>query len=318
MRLTSGVSKIAVGVVALLFLSIVEINSLAGSDTGVAGNEVRTYSFDFETVRAKGPKLNLRSAILVNFDNGEVLYAKNAELVHPIASISKLVAAMVILDKIQDFTARQTVTKEDAYRSSFSHLRPGYEMTLDDLLHTALMISDNRATRALARAAYGTYDDFAQAMNEKCKALGLEHTVFFDPTGLDARNVSTAHEVAIILHHAYAYPKIAEITSSKQFSVFIKRGRRNYMMQLRNTNHLMDSPYHVLAGKTGYIEESAYCLTTIVQNAKGEKLTLVVLGSPSGGLRFREARKLANWGFTELANTPPAPMATTKEIDKQS
>lgn len=316
MKLSPRLSKIAVGLAVLLLLAVNQINNLEGSEAPVQAEMVRTYSFDFETVRPKGPKLNIRSAILVNYDNGDVLYAKNAEMVHPIASISKLVAAMVILDKIQDFSVRQVVTKEDAFRSSFSHLRPGYQMTLEDLLHTSLMISDNRATRALARATSGSYELFVQAMNEKVQTLGLEHTVFFDPTGLDARNVSTAHEVAKILHHAYSYPKIAEITSTKKYIVGFKRGRRSYLMELRNTNHLMDAPYHVLAGKTGYIEESAYCLTTIVQNDKGEKLTLVVLGAPGGGLRFKEARKLATWGFHELSSMPPEPMAQNKTENK--
>lgn len=318
MKLTPRASKIAIGLAILLLLAVNQINNLEGSETPLPATMVRTYSFDFETVRPKGPRLNLRSAILVNYDNGDVLFAKNAEMAHPIASISKLVSAMVVLDKVQDFKQKQTISKEDALKSSFSRLRPNYQLTLEDLLHTSLMISDNRATRALARATSGSIEAFVQAMNEKVKTLGLEHTVFFDPTGLDSRNVSTALEVAKILHHAYSYPKIAQITSMKKHLVSIKRGKRTYMLQLGNTNRLMDSPYHVLAGKTGYIEESAYCLTTIVENAKGEKLTLVVLGSPSGGLRFREARKLATWGFKELANMPPASMADTKTADKKS
>lgn len=320
MNRASKVIKIAVILAVLLcVLAGNRINNLEGSEAPVQAELVRNYSFDFETVRPNGPRLNLRSAILVNYDNGDVLYAKNAEMVHPIASISKIVAAMVIFDKVTDFRQLQTVSKEDAFKSSFSRLRPGYQMSLDDLLHTALIISDNRATRALARATSGSIEAFVADMNAKMKELGMEHTVFFDPTGLDNRNVSTAHEVAKILHHAYRYSQIAEITSLKFYNVRIKRGKRTFAMQLRNTNRLMDSPYHVLTGKTGYIEAAAYCLTTMVENNTGEKLTLVVLGAPTGGTRFREARKLANWGFKELLkeHPVPAPMAD-KDVEKKA
>jgi D-alanyl-D-alanine carboxypeptidase len=174
---------------------------------------------------------------------------------------------MVALDNVKDFNVRQSISKEDALKSSFSRLRPGLELSLRDLLYASLMISDNRATRALARATAGSLTEFVDLMNTKVRALGLDHTVFFDPTGLDERNVSTAHEVA--------------------------------------TNRLMDAPYRVLAGKTGHIDASAYCLATMVQDGGGKKLTLVVLGAPGGSLRFREARKLATWGFKELGGGEP-------------
>lgn len=303
------VGKILVGLTALILLSVNEIDILEGADKVEASTTSSLtpggYSFDFESVKPNGPKLNLRSAILVNYENGEVLYAKNSEMTHPIASISKLVAAMVVLDNVKDFNVRQTVSKEDALKSSFSRLRPGHELTLRDLLYASLLISDNRATRALARATAGSLTSFVDLMNTKARSLGLEHTVFFDPTGLDERNVSTAHEVAIILHHAYSYPEIARITALKKQVVNIKRGRKNYTLQLGNTNRLLDAPYRVLAGKTGYIDSARYCLATMVQDGGGHKLTLVVLGAPGGSTRFREARKLATWGFKELGGGEP-------------
>ncbi|MCM2272224.1 MAG: serine hydrolase [candidate division Zixibacteria bacterium] len=305
----SGFVKVMISLGALLLLSVNQINNLEGSERlGPVQPTADRYAFDFESVKSDGPRLNLRSAILVNYDNGEVLYAKNAEMSHPIASISKLVAAMVVLDNVKDFTAKQTVNKEDALRSSFSRLRPGLELSLRDLLYLSLMISDNRATRALSRATAGSITDFVDLMNMKVRQLGLDHTVFYDPTGLDERNVSTAHEVAILMHHAYSYPEIARITALKRQTVSVKRGKRTYSMDLRNTNRLMDSPYHVLAGKTGYIDASDYCLATMVEDPAGKKLTLVVLGAPGGSLRFREARKLASWGFKELnGDTVPVP-----------
>jgi D-alanyl-D-alanine endopeptidase (penicillin-binding protein 7) len=255
--------------------------------------------FDFEGVRQTGPKLNLRSALLVDYETGKVLYAKNSEMAQPIASLSKLVAAMVVLDNVTDFSKTIVVSKDDAYQSSFTRLRQGWELTLQDLLHASLMASDNRATRALARATSGTYAAFVEKMNAKVKSLGLKSTVFYDPTGLDSRNVSTAHEVAIILNAAYKYPTIANITSTKTWTAKITNRRRT-LCPLRNTNRLMfSSPFQVLAGKTGFIEASAYCLATLLCNNRGDKLTLVVLGAPGGSLRFKEAKKLATWGFAQ-------------------
>ena len=263
-----------------------------------AGIDTR-YHFDFEkSLKKKAPYLNLKSAILVDYSNGQVIYSKNADQKRPIASISKLIAAMVILDSDIDLSQTQTITREDAYRSSKSRLRTGYELTLQDLLYASLLSSDNRATRALARAVSGSIEEFVKAMNRKVKTLDLENTVFFDPTGLDKRNVSTAHEVAKILHYAYDYKKIRDITSLRNRTIKVVN-RKNKSLIMPNTNRFIYSRYNVLAGKTGYIQAADYCLTTLIENKEGEKLTLVVLGVPGDKLRFREARKTDRLGFQE-------------------
>ena len=166
-------------------------------------------------------------------------------------------------------------------------------------MYAALMNSDNRAARALARAASGSIKEFAREMNRKVKKLGLKNTFFYEPTGLDHRNVSTAHEVAKILHYAYDYGLIARITSTKSYRVRV-RNRKGKYLQMSNTNLLVHSRYNVVAGKTGYIRAADYCLATLIENREGERLTLVVLGVPGDKLRFREARKLANWGFKRV------------------
>ncbi len=286
---------------AFIFFSANSLYLLEGSDLTQKIGFRKVYQFDFDSVK-KGPYLNLKSAILVNYENGEVIYAKNCNAVRPIASISKLVAAMVILDKGVDLQRTEKITKKDAYRSSRSRLRVGYELTLYDLLHAALLSSDNRATRALARATSGSIESFVKAMNRKVKQMGLKKTEFHDPTGLDPRNVSTAHEVAKILHYAYDYTLIAKITSKKKYRVKILNRKNTYRLMV-NTNLFIHSPYKVLSGKTGYIQASDYCLTTLVRNKKGQRLTLVVLGVPGDKLRFREARKLIDWGFRTLAAT---------------
>ncbi|MFH1686693.1 MAG: D-alanyl-D-alanine carboxypeptidase family protein [bacterium] len=257
-----------------------------------------TAEFDFSSVK-KGPSLNLKSAILVNYDNGEVLYSKGADRVRAIASISKLVTAMVVIDKCPDLQQTQTISKSDARRSSRSRLPVGTKMTLLDLLHSSLMCSDNRAARSLARATAGSIDKFAELMNAKARELGLEHAGFVEPSGLDQRNVATAHEVAKIIQHAYDYPLIAKISAKKSHTARLLN-TKSKKLQMTNTNRLIWSKYWVLAGKTGYTQAADYCLTSLVKNKEGERLTLVVLGVPGDKLRFKEARRLLDWGFRSL------------------
>ena len=257
----------------------------------------KSFSFDFDNLPdASRLKVNAKSAFLVNYANGKVLFAKNPDAPRPIASITKLVTAMVVLDHKVDLTKPETITKEDARNSSRSRLRAGYQLSVLDLLYAALLNSDNRAARALARTTCGTTEAFVKEMNDKVKKLGLRNTVFYEPTGLDSRNVSTAQEVAMMLHHAYEYDLIRQITSEKS-RVCRLLNRKNKYVRMANTNDIVGSKYRVLSGKTGYIQESGYCLTTMVQNVKGEKLTCVVLGVPGNNLRFREARRLVDWGF---------------------
>jgi D-alanyl-D-alanine endopeptidase (penicillin-binding protein 7) len=306
-------AKTLVMLAVFVFFSANTVYFLELPNRGVAATAVKTYDFDFSRVPAgKRPYLNLKSALLVNYSNGEVLYAKNADVQRPIASITKLVTAMVVLDKRIDLSSTATITKEDARWSSKSRLRVGYEMTLLDLLHAALLNSDNRAARALARVAGGTTEEFVRAMNLKMKQLNLRNTVFYEPTGLDSRNVSTATEVAKILHYAYDYELVRQITSQK-FRVCRILNRKNRTIRMANTNLLVKSRYKVLSGKTGYIRDSDYCLTTLIENARGERLTCVVLGVPGDNLRFREARRLVDWGFGKVSTPQKAsPKARAK------
>ncbi|UCD65274.1 MAG: D-alanyl-D-alanine carboxypeptidase [Candidatus Zixiibacteriota bacterium] len=291
--------KVLLILAAFVFFSANTIYLLEADSSHLKTALDRTYHLDFDHVRA-GPYLNLKAALLVNYDNGEVLYAAQPDSIRPIASLTKLMTAMVVLDRVRDLSATETITRADARRSSRSRLRVGYELTLLDLLHAALMNSDNRAARALARATSGSVEKFTLEMNRKAKKLGFEKTVFVEPTGLDSRNVSTAREVAKLLHYAHDYLLIREITSRKRFRVNVVN-RKNVTLPMANTNLLVHSPYTVLSGKTGYIRAADYCLTTLVKNRAGERLTLVVLGVPGDRLRFKESRRLLNWGFRQIS-----------------
>lgn len=298
MTVQGRLPKLLLLLAAFVFFSANSIYFLENPDGPLMAAGDKTYSFDFDNARANAKiKLSAKAALLVNYDNGEVLYARNADIQRPIASITKLVTAMVVLDQGVDLSATVTITSEDVRNSSRSRLKAGYEMTRLDLLYAALLNSDNRAARALARSACGSTEACVREMNLKVKKLGLKNTVFYEPTGLDSRDVSTAHEVAKILHHAYEYDLIRAITSEKTRLCRVVN-RKNKLIRMANTNLIVNSNYKVLSGKTGYISASDYCLTTLVQNRAGEKLTCVVLGVPGDRRRFREARRLVDWGFS--------------------
>ncbi len=272
------------------------------ANAGTVEASVRPVSgvhYNCEDALKTNLKCRVESAVLINYDKSKVIYAKNPENVRPIASISKLMSAMVVIDSRINLSQTETITKEDALNSSKSKLRVGTKMTLMDLLHASLMQSDNRATRALARAVVGSNAEFAKLMNLKAHDLGLVNTRFNEPTGLDSGNVSTALEVAQLMHTAYEYKLIATITAKKSYSCNLLNKRKGIRtLNIHNTNALIASPYKVLAGKTGFINAAAHCLTTLVQKGPGgDRMLLVVLGAPSSQTRFREARKLVKWGY---------------------
>ena len=291
--------KVLLLLAVFVFFSVSTVHFVETSDDRLLASVEKTYHFDFDNAATRGLRLNLKSALVINYDNGQVLYARHPEKKRPIASITKLVMAMVVLDEGISLDTTEIITKEDARRSSRSRLRVGYEVTVHDLLHAALMNSDNRAARALARVTSGTVERFVMLMNRKARKLDLKETIFYEPSGLDARNISTAHEVAKILHYAYDYDLIAKITSQKTYRVKVQNKKNKYV-KMANTNMMVHSRYKVLSGKTGFIRAADHCLTTLIQNKEGERLTLVVLGVPGDRLRFREARKLADWGFKHI------------------
>lgn len=307
--------KVLLLLAAFVFFSANTVYFVEGGDRpgfrAQVGDEHPLYHLDFDRVRDSGPYLNARAAIAVNYANGEVLYAKNADQPRPIASISKLITAMVLIDKKVNWDTTEVITREDAYRSSKSRLQIGYELTLRDLLYAALMNSDNRAARALARACSGSIEAFAEEMNRKALSLGLKQTRFVEPTGLSSDNVSTAAEVAKIMHYSRDYDMIARITAarSQKVKVVNKKGR---VLQMANTNLLIYSPYKVVTGKTGYIRAADYCLTTLLKDNDGDMLTVVVLGVPGDRLRFNQARKLAGWAFTEIERSSTGPLAASR------
>ncbi|MEK7348887.1 MAG: serine hydrolase [Candidatus Eisenbacteria bacterium] len=246
------------------------------------------------------PRLHVKAAYVVEESTGRVLFQKNPERVMPIASLTKLVTAMVLLDTEPDWERTVEVLPEDVKHSSRSRIRPREEITVRDLIHASIMSSDNVATKTLARTCGLTHEEFVRRMNAKAVSLGLTGTRFVEPTGLSEQNVATAEGVARLLNAAAANPIVSAIMQKQSYSFVSNRKTHN----LVNTNRLLRSKWRVTGGKTGFISEAGYCLVTSVETPTGAAVTAVVLGAPSNALRFAEARRILDWTFRFGLNRP--------------
>ncbi|WP_415065783.1 serine hydrolase [Neisseria animalis] len=240
-----------------------------------------------------GPLLSSQSALILNNKTGEVLYQKNANSVRPIASISKLMSAMVVLDAKLDMDEMITITPAeiDRLKGTGSRLAIGTTMTRGEMLHLSLMSSENRATHALGRTYPGGMEAFVAAMNRKAQNLGMFSSRFYEPTGLDFRNVSTAHDLSRLVAAASKYPLIRSNSTSNYGSVFTPRGRQNY----RNSNALVrEGSWNIELQKTGYIRESGRSMV-VKANVQNQPITIVLLNSPSSATRVNDARRIETW-----------------------
>ena len=233
------------------------------------------------------------SALVIEQNGGASLYQKNADVVAPIASITKLMTAMVELDSSPNLQVPITITEDDVdtLRGSRSRLHVGSAMSLESALLLALMSSENRAANALARHYPGGIGAFVAAMNIKAQALGLRDTHFEDATGLTSNNVSTARDLARMVIAAYRYPLIRELTTTAEATVAV--GGRE--MDYRNTNPLVKSTaWDVGLSKTGYIHEAGKCL--VMQARVAERPVVIVLLDSAGKLtRVGDANRIRRW-----------------------
>jgi D-alanyl-D-alanine endopeptidase (penicillin-binding protein 7) len=246
---------------------------------------------DRDTIR----KIALRSssALVQDAETGEIVYGKNAEAVVPIASITKLMTAMVILDAGLDLDEKITLSREDAVqmKGSRSRLRSGLSLTRGELLLLALMSSENRAAAALGQNYPGGLEAFVDAMNAKAAALQMDESRFVEPTGLSPANVSTASDLAKMVRAAHEYPLIREYSTKSRATVRAS-GRA---LQYGNTNNLVRSSYWEIGlSKTGYISEAGRCLVMQVRLAEKD-LIVVLLDSWGKHSRIGDANRLRKW-----------------------
>jgi D-alanyl-D-alanine endopeptidase (penicillin-binding protein 7) len=271
--------------------------------------EIQTPRFKIDELGQEVPDVRAEAAIIYNPETNEVLWESNAQDQRSIASITKVMTALVFLESGTPLSTEVTVLRGDVYRASTTYLRAGYKVTADDLLNLLLIGSDNAAARALARVSIYGASGFVDRMNEKAIELGLESTHYADPSGLLASNVSSAYDMARLIAFVSGDDRIGAIMRKASHTVY--SGKR--VINVNSTNQLVRTgEYDVLGGKTGFISRSGYCLATLLRLPQtGQQVAVVVLGAKSNQGRFWETRHLFNWLSTKTKNlfgiTPQQP-----------
>ena len=252
-------------------------------------------------------ELDLRSsvALVIDQDTHEVLLRKNDHAVLPIASLTKLMTALVIDDGNLSPHEMITITQEDVdtEKGSTSRLAVGSVLSRGDLLHLALMSSENRAAHALGRTYPNGLSAFVKAMNDRAQKLGMSSSHFVEPTGLSSKNQSSASDLALLVSAAYNVPLLRELSTSPGREVAV--GRRT--LQYNTTNRLVKSPnWDIGLQKTGYISEAGQCL---VMQAKvsGRKLIIVFLDSAGKLSRIADAERVRRWVETNNPRSAAVP-----------
>lgn len=255
--------------------------------------ELQTPRFRVDEFGREVPDVRAEAAIIYNPETGEVLWENHSTEKRSMASITKVMTALVFLESNTPLSTVVTVQKSDVARASTTYLRNGFVLTAEDLLNLLLVGSDNAAARALARSSIFGYDGFMQRMNEKAKELGLDNTVYADPSGLLAENMSSAYDLARLIAYASADERLGAIMRKTSFTTQV--GKRT--ITARSTNQIVRTgDIDVVGGKTGFISRSGYCLATLLRLPQsGQQVAFVVLGAKTNASRFWETRHLFNW-----------------------
>lgn len=249
--------------------------------------------------------LELKSgvALVLDQDTDEVLFSKNAQAVLPIASLTKLMTAVVVTEANLPLDEMITITDDDidTEKGSRSRLKVGTTLPRGDMLHLALMSSENRAAHALGRTYPGGLAVFVAEMNHKARELGMKDTRYVEPTGLSSNNQSSARDLATLVKAAHEHQIIRELSTSHEYAVEVG----NRPIQFRNTNGLVKSPeWDIGLQKTGYISEAGRCLVMQAKMA-GRQLIMVFLDSAGKYSRIGDAERVRRW-VNESAHTAAA------------
>ncbi len=242
-----------------------------------------------------------RSVIAIDEGTGRVLFSKEATLARPVASLTKLMSALVWFDIDGDLNKTVKIEAVDYREGSIPYFIAGDKVKTKNLLYAALVASSNSAVAALVRSTGISEEKFVSFMNAKAEELGMENTSFFDPIGFSAKNESTATDLFILAREAFYNPEIAHATQLLSYE-FSPAGTGAVRI-VRNTNRLLSGAlnsgnYKITGGKTGYIEESDYNLVLKTFNKeKNKNIIAIVLGSGDKDSRFSEARKMIEWAY---------------------
>jgi len=267
---------------------------------------------------AGDPDLNAHSVLVFDRVSGEQLLSKNATVQTPIASITKLMTTMLVLDASQSLDERITITAEDrdTLKGTGSRLAIGSSYTRGQLLHLAMIASDNRAAHALGRNYPGGLTRLVFHMNSMARELDMNNTVYVEPTGLSSRNRSTAFDLAKLVSYAYQnYPEIRHMSTAGQYNlgiqrIVIKKKRQKAKVMYRNvafnnTNRFTRAEeWHVGLSKTGFINEAGHCLVMQAQVA-GRDVIIVLLDATSSNKRANDVWRIKSWLETSNADYRP-------------
>jgi D-alanyl-D-alanine endopeptidase (penicillin-binding protein 7) len=243
------------------------------------------------------PDIRAAAAIIYDPASGKVLWEENSQDERSIASITKVMTAIVFLESAADLDQEVLITRADTLRASTTYLRTNDRIKVHDLLHLLLLPSDNAAARALARVSPLGYDGFIARMNQKAEDLGLEHTAYVDPSGLLSDNISSAYDMARLIAFAGEDDRIGPIMRTPEYSFRTSGPRGGRPITVRSTNQILRAgDVEVMGGKTGFISKAGYCLATLLKLPQGgPSLAVVVLGANSNLGRFWETRHLLSW-----------------------
>ena len=267
--------------------------------------EVAQPLYKVDATGAIVPDVRAAAAIIYNPVTHEILWEANGEQERSIASITKVMTAVVFLEHEYDLEREVIVDPIDVRGASTTFLRGKERLRLGDLLHLMLIASDNAAARTLARQSIHGPEGFVGRMNEKARELGLTHTTYADPSGLFSDNVSSALDMAKLIAFASSDARIAPIMQKSNYTLATSRRT----ITVHNTNRLVGSEVAVQGGKTGFIRSAGYCLATMLKLPQGDPVAVVVLGARSNAGRFMETKHLFNWVASKAQALlgPPAP-----------
>jgi D-alanyl-D-alanine endopeptidase (penicillin-binding protein 7) len=265
----------------------------AAQRAAAALKEAQQPRFKFDDTGALVPDPRAEAAIIYNPETGKVLWESHAQDQRSIASITKVMTAVVFLEDSPDLSQTVVVQRADMRGASTTYLKAGDKVTKEDLLHLMLIASDNAASRVLARSSSYGAEGFVARMNQKAIDLGLTSTKYADTSGLLAANVSSAYDMARLITFVSTVPQISNVMQKQEYTA--TAGRRK--INIHSTNQLVrQGDVDVQAGKTGFITKAGYCLATLLRLPQGgPQVAVVVLGAKSNAGRFWETRHLFNW-----------------------
>ena len=253
----------------------------------------RTEAPALATHPGRAPAIKSAAALVLDQQTGATIFGKNTDAVLPIASITKLMTAMVVLDANLSMHEQLLVGEDDVdtLKGTRSRLKVGTRLSREEMLRLALMASENRAASALSRAYPGGNDAFIAAMNRKAGEIGMHDTRFLDPTGLTSANVSTAHDLVKLVDAGFRYPAIREYSTATTYAVRINGRDQNF----RNTNLLVkNGAWQIGLSKTGFINEAGRCLVMQAKLAQ-KNVVIVLLDSWGKYTRIGDANRIRRW-----------------------